>query len=112
MGLQCDCDLACYLLEKLFDQDEAVGGKLSSKRVSLKSSEHWDLKNLFIMSQYKYIPPPPRTYSRISHPLERYLDMLNRGCRKKLFLIGDREHRDDLKTYNEAMLDIDSKKRM
>ena len=41
----------CYLLRKLFNQDEAVGGKLSSKRVSLKSSELWDLKNLFIKSQ-------------------------------------------------------------
>ena len=36
---QCDCDSTCYLLKKLFNQDEVVGGKLSSKRVSLKSNE-------------------------------------------------------------------------
>ena len=55
-------------------------------------------------------PPPPHTYSRISHPLERYLGMLNRGCREKLFLMKDKKYRDDPKTYNEVMLDIDSKK--
>ena len=36
---QYDCDPTCYLLENLFDQDEAVRGRLISKRVSLKSSE-------------------------------------------------------------------------
>ena len=62
------------------------------------------------MSRYTYIPPLPHTYSRIFHPLEKYLSMLNRGCRGKSFLMGDRKHRDDPKTYNEMMLDIDSKK--
>ena len=33
-GSQCDCDPIYYLLEKLFDQDKAVGGKSNSKRVS------------------------------------------------------------------------------
>ena len=28
---------------------------------------------------------------------------------EKIFLIGDREHRDDFKTYNETMVDTNSK---
>ena len=40
-------------------------------------------------------------------PLERYLDMLNRGCRK-VFLMKNREYRDDPKAYNETMLGINS----
>ena len=63
------------------------------------------------MSKYIYIPPP-RTHSRIFHPLERYLDMLSKKYRQKLFLMGDREQRDDPKTYNKVMLDIDFKKEM
>ena len=54
------------------------------------------------MSQYTYIPPPPYIYSSISHPLERYLGMLDRGCREKLFLMGDRKHRDDLKNLQRG----------
>ena len=38
--------------------------------------------------------------------------MLNRGCREKLFFIGDKEHKEDPKIYNETMFDIDSKKEM
>ena len=60
--------------------------KLCSKRMSLKNREPWDLKNLFIiMSQYTYISLPTRTNSRIFNPLERYLGMLNRGCRESHF---------------------------
>ena len=56
-------------------------------------------------------PPPPRRYSRIFHSFERYLGLLNKEYREKLFLMEDREHRDNLKIYNEMMLDIDSKKK-
>ena len=57
------------------------------------------------------IHPPPRRSSRISHPPERYLDILIEVL-EEAFLIGDRDIRNDLKTYNEAMLDVDSEKWM
>ena len=57
------------------------------------------------------IPFPPQRSSRVFHPLERYLDILPEDL-EEAFLVGDRDIRNNLKTYNEAMLDIDFKKWM
>ena len=53
------------------------------------------------------VPPSPRRWSRIFHPPKRYLDILTEDV-EEASLMGDRDHRDDSKIYNEAMLDVDS----
>ena len=55
------------------------------------------------------VPLPPHRSSRIFRPPERYMDMLTKEV-KKIFLMGDRGHGDDLNTFDEAMSDIDSEK--
>ena len=55
--------------------------------------------------------PPPHRSSRISHPPKRYLGILIENL-EKVFLVGDRNIRNDPKTYDEAMLDVDSEKWM
>ena len=55
------------------------------------------------------IPPPPRRLSKIFHPLERYLGILTEDL-EEVFLVGDKDIRNDFKIYDEAMLDVDSKK--
>ena len=54
-------------------------------------------------------PIPPRRSSRISHPSERYMGMLEDDI-EEIFLMGDMDHVDDPKTDDEAMLDIDFEK--
>ena len=53
--------------------------------------------------------PPPRRSSRIFHPLKRYLGILIENL-EEVFLVRDRDIRNDPKTYDEVMLDIDSEK--
>ena len=53
--------------------------------------------------------PPIRRSNRISHPPERFLGILTEDL-EEAFLMGDRDIRNDLKTYDEVMLDIDFKK--
>ena len=55
------------------------------------------------------VPPPPQRSSKIFHPPERYLGMLIEDV-KKIFFIGDKDHGDDPKIYDEVMSDIDSEK--
>ena len=55
------------------------------------------------------VPSPPCRSSRVSHPSERYLNILTKNV-EKIFLIGDKSHGDDLKIYDEAISDIDSEK--
>ena len=57
------------------------------------------------------IPPPPRRSSRVSHPTERYLGISTENL-EEAFLVGDTDIRNDPKTYDEAILDVDSKKLM
>ena len=54
-------------------------------------------------------PIPPRRSTRISHPLERYMDMLEEDV-EKIFLVDDVDHIDDFKIYDETISDIDFKK--
>ena len=54
----------------------------------------------------------PRTSyrsSRISYPPEIYLGILTEDL-EEAFLIGDRDIKNDPKTYDEVMLDVDSEK--
>ena len=54
-------------------------------------------------------PPPSHRASKIFYPPKRYLGIFTEDV-EKAFLMGDRDHRDDLKTYNEVILDVDSEK--
>ena len=56
-------------------------------------------------------PIPPRRSTRISHPPERYMGMLEEDV-EKIFLIDDMDHVDDPKIYDEAMSDIESEKQL
>ena len=55
------------------------------------------------------VPPPSRRSSRIFHPPERYLGILIEDL-EEVFLVEDRDIRNDSKIYDEVMLDIDSEK--
>ena len=53
--------------------------------------------------------PPSRKSSSISCPPERYLSILIEDL-EEAFLVRDRDIRNDPKTYDEAILDVDSEK--
>ena len=55
------------------------------------------------------LPPPPRRSERVSHPSERYLSTISEKI-EEIFLVGNGVHGDDPKTYNEVILDNNSKK--
>ena len=57
------------------------------------------------------VPLPPHRFYRIFHSLQWYLGMLIEEI-EKVFILGDWEYRDDPNICNEAMLDIDSEKRI
>ena len=57
------------------------------------------------------VPPLPCRSSRIFYLPERYLGILTEDL-EKAFLMGDRDIRNDPKTNDEVMLDIDSEKWM
>ena len=54
-------------------------------------------------------PPPPRRSKRVFRPPERYLGTISEDV-EEMILIGNGVHGDDLKTYDEAISDIDSEK--
>ena len=92
--------------KKILSKMEAVGGRLSIKRVF---EEHLVQEPKSSNELVDMIPPPPRRSSRVSCPAERYLGILTEDL-EEIFLVGDRDIRNDLKTYDEVMLDIDSEK--
>ena len=55
------------------------------------------------------VPQPPRRSSRVFLPSERYMGMLIEKI-KKIFLMRDRGHGDDLNIFDEVMSDIDFEK--
>ena len=55
------------------------------------------------------IPLPHHRSSRVSRPPERYLGILTEDL-EEAFLMGDRDIRNDLKIYDDAILDVDSEK--
>ena len=55
------------------------------------------------------LPHPPHRSERIFHPPERYLGTILEDV-EKIFLMKNGVHDDDPKTYDETILDIDSKK--
>ena len=59
-----------------------MGGRLSSEKHGVQEPEPSN-------ESVDMIPPPPRKSSRISHPLERYLDILTEDL-EEAFLVGDR----------------------
>ena len=55
------------------------------------------------------VPLPHHRSSKISRIFERYMGMLIEEV-KKIFLMGDRGHSDDLNTFDEVMSDINFEK--
>ena len=96
-------------LEKEFIQDEGSGRKIELEEKVFEEHRVQELKPS--NEPIDVIPPPPRKSSRISHPSERYLGILIENL-EKVFLMGDRDIRNDPKTYDEAMLDVDFEKWM
>ena len=101
--------VSCHVifLEKKFIQDRSSGRKIElEEKISEKhrvqepepSNEPVDM-----------VPPVPWRSSRVSRPLERYLDILTENL-EKAYLVGDRGIRNDPKIYDEMMSDIDSEK--
>ena len=52
---------------------------------------------------------PPRRSGRLSHLPKRYLGIFQEKI-EEVFLVKDKDHMDDLRTYDEVISDIDSKK--
>ena len=48
------------------------------------------------------IPLPPHRSSRVFRPPKRYMGMLKEEI-KKIFIIGDKDHGDDLNTFDEVI---------
>ena len=57
------------------------------------------------------VPPPSHWSSRVSHHSKRYLGIFAEDL-EKVFFMGDRDIRNDPKTYNEVILDVDSERWM
>ena len=57
------------------------------------------------------VPPPPHRSKRVIRPPKRYLGILTKNL-EEVFLMGDRDIRNDPKTYDEIMLNIDFEKWM
>ena len=55
------------------------------------------------------LPSLPQKSTRIFHPPERYLGTILKDI-EKIFLMKNRIHGDDSKTYDEVILDIDFEK--
>ena len=55
------------------------------------------------------LPPPPHRSKKIFRPPKWYLGTISENF-EEMFLVGNGVHGDDPKTYNEAILDIDSEK--
>ena len=96
-------------LKKEFIQDGSSGRKI--KLEEKVSEEHQVQRSESNNEPVDIIPPLPRKSSRVSHPPKRYLAILTEDL-EKAFFVRDRDIRNDFKTYNEAMLDVDSEKWM
>ena len=94
-------------LEKEFIQDGGSGRKIELEE---KIFEEHRVQESKPSSKLVYVvPSPSHRSSRIFHPPERYLGILTKNL-LKVFLMGDKSIRNDPKTYDEAILDVDSKK--
>ncbi|KAH9752839.1 hypothetical protein KPL71_014867 [Citrus sinensis] len=89
-------------LEKEFIQEGGQGRKLEFIENSNEDKSNEELVQVQTQGTQQL-----RRSSRIIHPPERYgfLHQMN-----DIFLLGDTDHRDDPTSYEEAILDIDSKK--
>ena len=92
-------------LKKEFIQDRGSGRKIELKE---KVSEEHRVQEPKPSNEPDVIPPPSHRSSRVSRPPERYLGILTEGLEEE-FLVGDRDIRNDLKIYDEAILDVSEK---
>ena len=94
-------------LKKEFIQDGGNGRKIElEKKVS---KEHRVRESETSNEPVDVIPPPSHRSSRIFHLSKWYLGILIEDL-EEVFFMKDRDIRNDSKTYDEAMLDIDSEK--
>ena len=96
-------------LNKEFIQDGGSGKKIELEEKV--SEEHRVQEPESNSEPVDVVPPLPYRSSKIFYPPERYLGILIENL-EKVFLMGDRDIRNDPKIYDEAMLDIDSEKWM
>ena len=103
--------VSCHaiFLKKEFIQDRGSGRNIELKEKIFK--EHRVQKPELISKLVDVVPLPPCRSNRISHPPKRYLDILTEDL-EKVFLVRYRDIRNDPKTYDEAILDVDSEKWM
>ena len=94
-------------LKKEFIQDGDSGRKieLEEKIFEVHRVQESESNNELV----DVIPPPSHKSSRISRPPKKYLGILIEDL-EKAFLVGERKIRNDLKIYDEAMLDVDFEK--
>ena len=89
-------------LEKEFIQDGGSGRKIELEEKI--SKEHRVQESEPNNKPVDMIPPPPYRSSRVSHPPEKYLGIFTEDL-EEAFFVGDRDIRNDLKTYDETILD-------
>ena len=94
-------------LKKKFIQDGGSGKKIELKKKVFE--EYRVQKSESSHEPVDVVPLPPHRSSRISHPSEKYLDIFTEDL-EKIFFMGERDIRNDPKTSDEAMLNIDSEK--
>ena len=101
--------VSCHVifLEKEFIQDGDNGRKIELEE---KVSEEYRVQEPKLSSKpVDVAPSPPHRSSKIFHPFKGCLDILIEDL-EEAFLIGDKDTRNDLKIYDETMLDIDFEK--
>ena len=84
--------------KEILSRIEVVGGRFSWKKISEEQQAIEPVE-----------PIPPRRSTKISRPPKRYIGMLTEDV-EKIFLMGDMNHVDNPKIYDEAISDIDSEK--
>ena len=96
-------------MKKEFIQDEGNGRKIElEKKIS---EEHRVQEPKPSNESVDVIPSLPHRSSRISHPLERYLDIFIEDL-EEVFLMRDRDIRNDFKIYDEMIFDANFDKWM
>ena len=91
-------------LEKKFIQDGGSGRKIELEEKIYE--EHWVQKSELNSEPVDVVPPPP--VDRVGSPI-LHLGILTEDL-EKAFLMRDRDIRNDPKTYDEVMLDINFEK--
>ena len=97
------------LLEKQFIQDGSSGRLVKLEKKVSDKQRAIDPQEPIIHEPVVDVPPSPRRSSRVSRPSERHMGMLTEKV-KKIFLMRDKSHGDDLNILGKVMSNIDFEK--